>query len=119
MNYHLESLITKEKFIISEEKWLKALEFAKKTHWQPLGTVLDFETELDLLWDDNQDRMFNLWMVLASHNACVEWEGSYTEKQNQIVLDNDSYELMLSLEISEEFIDLANFISGVSFRILK
>ncbi|MGE4518754.1 MAG: hypothetical protein AB7E04_04530 [Desulfobacteraceae bacterium] len=119
MNYHLESLISKEKFIISKEKWLKALEFARQNGWTPAGTALDFDTELDILWNDDQDRLYNLWMVLASHNACHEWEGSYTEKEDQIVLPEDSYELMLSLEMSDEFMELASFIAGVSFRILR
>ncbi|MDY0361249.1 MAG: hypothetical protein RBR08_07340, partial [Desulforegulaceae bacterium] len=100
MNYHLESLISKEKFCLSEEQWINALEFAKNNGWDPAGTILDFENELDMLWDDSQSRMYNLWMVLTCHNSCHEWDGSYTEKQNQIVSDNDSYELMLSLEIS-------------------
>ncbi|MCB9481381.1 MAG: hypothetical protein H6681_06200 [Desulfobacteraceae bacterium] len=119
MNYHLESLISKEKFIISKEKWLKALEFAKQNGWSPLGTILDFESELDLMWNEDQSRMYNLWMVLTCHNSCHEWEGSYTEKENQIISDTDSYELMLSLEMSDEFAELAQFVAGISFRILK
>jgi|AntRauTorckE6833_2_1112554.scaffolds.fasta_scaffold22628_2 hypothetical protein len=119
MTYHLELVSSKEKLSISEDKWHKALNFAKENGWIPQGTVLDFEKELDLLWNDSHDRMYNLWMVLTSHNACCEWNGSYTEKEDQTVLDNDSYELMLSLEISDEFADIAAFISGVSFRILR
>jgi hypothetical protein len=119
MNYHLESLISKEKFTISDEKWIKALDFARENGWQPLGTILDFESELDILWNDSQDRMYNLWMVLTSHNACHEWDGNYIQKQDQIVSDTDSYELMLSLEMSEEFRELASFISGIPFKILR
>lgn len=119
MNYHLESVISKEKFTITEEKWCKALQFAKENGWNPLGTILDFENELDTLWDDSHDKMYKLWIVLTCHNSCHEWEGSYTEKQNQIVIDNDSYELMLSLEMSQDFIELAQFIAGISFKILK
>lgn len=119
MEYHLEQLYSKEKFSISQSKWLKALNFAKDMGWHPAGTVLEFEKELDDLWDEDQSRMYNLWMVLMSQNACTQWEGSYTEKENQIITDTDSYELMLSLEMSEEFVDLAGFIGGTAFRILK
>lgn len=119
MDYHLELINSKEKFIISSDSWLKALEFAKENGWNPAGTIIEFEKELDQLWNDSQDKMYNLWMVLTSHNSCHEWSGSYIEKENQVVLDNDSYELMLSLEMSDEFMELANFIGGVSFRILK
>ena len=119
MDYHLELIYSKEKLTISREKWISALDFAKNNGWQPAGTYLDFNKELDLLWNDDFDEMYNLWMVLTSHNSCHEWEGSYTEKEDQIVTDNDSYELMLSLEISNDFSHLASFIGGTAFRICR
>lgn len=119
MEYHLEQLYSKQKLSISKTQWLKALEFAKSTGWEPTGTVLEFERELDDMWDEEQGKMYNLWMVCISQNACTQWDGNYTDPEDQIITDNDSYELMLSLETSEEFIELAGFIGGTAFRILK
>lgn len=119
MNYHLELIYSKEKFEISKEKWVRALGFAKENGWQPAGTYLDYDTELDDFWDEDQGNMYQLWMVLTALNSCHEWNGNYTEKRNQIVSDKDSYELMLSLEINDEFLDLAVFIGGTSFKICR
>ena len=117
MAYIFMNVNTGEIFHCEDREWIDAFDAAKTDGWVPDGTLYDAEfvidEELDYIDDENQ-KMFTI--VNAMRETFV-WEGSYTDKCNQIVTYEDSIYLAMSIKSAGITGALLEFIQKGSFRI--
>ena len=97
--------------------WEKAMEFAENSGWEPEGTFFDFEFEVDNHVDGQHDEMYNLFMLILQYQRRNEWDGNYTEMENQVVTGTDAYYFSLALGDTPDFSLLVEFLRKGSFRI--
>jgi len=97
--------------------WVRVIDLAREEGWQPDGTMYNFDSRVDELTDEMYDPLYNLFFVVMCFNEIWQWEGSYTEKENQIVTDEDAYYLRLALQGTGTDEELMRFLEKGSFRI--
>lgn len=97
MGYKLTNLSTGETYCCTDIFWTDLLKQATASGWQPKGTRLSLEREMEDTLDDAYGRMYNLFLVIAAHARCLEWDGNYTDKENQIVSQADISNLLEEL----------------------
>jgi len=117
MAYILMNIDTGELFHCNDREWIEAFEAAKADGWRPDGTLYDadfvIDEELDYIDDENQ----RLFTIVAAMRETFIWEGSYTDRCNQIVTYEDSIYLAMSLKSAGITGGLLEFVQKGSFRI--
>lgn len=121
MAYTFQNINTNQTCCCGDEDWVRYLDDARAAGWEAEGTIFDFAREVDDSYDDMNDYLFNLWMIIHVSREMFEWDGNYTEKKNQLISESDAYYLMLALEKGpvppgREFLD---FLNSGPIRILK
>lgn len=119
MAYVFVSLDGTRKVECGDSDWHCALETARGRDWEPEGTTIDFQYQLDELWDDKNDFTWNLMLMLQTHMIALGWSGSYTEKENQVISVYDAYSLYLSLDETSAGVDLLGLLASGAVRICK
>ncbi len=119
MTYVFASLDGAKMVECEDLDWHSALESARDREWDPEGTALDFQYQLDQAWDDTVDYTVNLMLMIQVHMSVLGWNGSYTEKENQIISESDAYSLYRSLDETFAGADLLKLLAGGAVRICK
>lgn len=117
MSYHLLNVETGDYIYISDDVWLKALDAAKENYWQPGGTLYDLSYAID---DECEFITKKSLIIFTIMQVCLEqseWNGSYTDKRNQIVDYEDTLYLVDCLQGTDTPQELVDFIQKGSFRI--
>jgi hypothetical protein len=117
MAYTLKNTVNGETYRCEDSFWLDIIKKAIESGWLPQGTKLSLENEIESTCDEMYGKMYNLYLVLAAHARCLEWDGNYTDKENQIVSTEDAsnmLEELIYLGINPDFLD---FIAKGSFEI--
>lgn len=117
MSYHLLNVETGDYIYIDDNVWISALETAKDNYWQPGGTIYDLEYCID---DDCEFIIGRTMIIFTIMQIAVEqasWDGSYTEKRNQVVDYEDTLYLADCLKGTDAPPELIEFIQKGSFRI--
>lgn len=117
MSYHFINIDTGEYFYCDDHLWVSAIETAKKNGWDPYGTIYDLEYGIDDQCEFLEDEAEILFTVIFTLKENSEWDGSYTDKRNQIVDNDDSVYLTEALERTDTDPELVEFINKGSFRI--
>jgi len=117
MAYLLQNIETGELLHCEDEVWIGAFEAAKTDGWEPDGTqydmYFDVDEELEFIENENQ----KLHTLIVAMNNTYEWDGSYTEKRNQVVTYEDAYYMAMSLKCAGVDAELCEFVAKGSFRI--
>lgn len=100
-----------------EEEWRNALDSARERDWEPEGTRIDFQFQVEEVWDDRFDYTWNLKRMLEVHMMAMGWDGNYTEKENQIISESDAYALYCSLDETLVSRALLELLGGGAVRI--
>lgn len=119
MAYRLQNIATGTVFACEDGAWHRALAAAKDEGWHPAGSRYDFEFQLDEYCDHKLGSMMNLYIVLQLHMDHVNWKGSYTDRENQIVTDDDAAEFHYCLRAAGVEPAILAFIDGGAFRICE
>jgi len=119
MSYHFLNVENGEYFYCDEDLWLEALSIAKSVGWKPHGTFYDIPYEIDdqlefISEDYPELRLYTAFMIITYFE---EWDGNYTDKSNQIILEEDSINLADALRSAGFVNELTLFIEKGSFRI--
>ena len=117
MSYFLESINTDLFYRCEEEKWINVLEKARQNGWEPEGTVLDVEFEMDYNIYSDMSYLEILFQVIKANMRCLEWDGNYTDNENQLVKETDVGELLYALEGRDIPEGLMKLLQAGSFRI--
>lgn len=115
--YILINLNTNDGISCSNELWATILSTGRKYGWKPEGTVYDFIFELDDTFDEDDDALLQALTVIMINNRRLDWNGSYLEKENQIVTNSDAEALCLAIKNTGLDPDIILFIQQGSFRI--
>ncbi len=115
--YTLINSVTGERCECDERSWEEALRLAKENGWEPEGTRIDFDNEIERQWDDRSDYGWNLLMMLGIHMMRLRWDGNYVDREHQVVPEPDSYGLYRALEGSGVGGELLSFIRKGPFYI--
>lgn len=102
-----------------ENEWLKAIDAALSRDWEPEGTKIDVHYQVEELWEEYLDYTWNLMRMCEVHMMAITWEGSYTEKEDQIISESDAYALYCTLDetlVSRALLDL---LAGGAVRICR
>ncbi len=117
MTYFFESINTQLFYRCEEETWRSVLSEARQNGWEPEGTVLDFEFEMDYNIYDDMSYVETLFEVAKANMRCLEWDGNYSDNGNQVVSDRDVGELMYALDGVDVPGELMKLLEAGSFRI--
>lgn len=117
--YILVNLYNDDGYVCSDDLWISLLDLAQSYGWKPKGTRYDFIHEMEECSEDNDDEMTSLFTLISINNRRLEWNGSYSEKENQIVRKSDAVNLYQALKITGIDPELLSFIKQGSFRILS
>lgn len=117
MPYVFASLDGTRRVECGENEWRKALETARARDWDPEGTRIDFQFQVNEVWDDGFDYTWNLKRMLEVHMMATGWDGNYTEKENQIISESDAYALYCSLDETLVSPALLELLGGGAVRI--
>jgi hypothetical protein len=90
--------------VTSYGEWQHILATARANGWKPLGTILDYEFQYQLIDQFIRDK-------------CGRWKGGYLTPEYQIVIDEDSRGLRKALQRASAPIELLLFLSYGAFRI--
>lgn len=117
MAYLFMNIDSGELFHCEDREWIAAFEAAKADGWIPDGTQYDaaftLDEELDFIDDDNQ----KVFTIVTALTEIFLWDGSYTERRNQIVTYEDSIYMAMSLKSAGITGALLEFVQKGSFRI--
>jgi len=103
----------------NKNKWQYILATARANGWNPLGTILDYEFQYQLLASQFEELDFDKHTLLDQFvtDKCGRWKGGYLTPEHQIVSDDDATELRRALQRARESIELILFLSHGAFRI--
>ncbi len=116
MNYHFVNIETGEFFICEEKLWIKTLETAQEEGWDPDGTFYDVNSQYEE-YDYDEDYNRTLYCYCMHISEMYQWDGSYTDRRDQVVGYEDTIYLVKALEGTGADADLVSFIEKGSFRI--
>lgn len=117
MGYRLKNTVTGEIYYCTDCFWENIIKTARENGWVPKGTRLSLENEIEDSFDEIYGKMYNMFLVLAAHARCLEWDGNYTDRQNQIVSGEDASSMiedLVNMDVDPGFLD---FISKGAFEI--
>jgi hypothetical protein len=117
MSYTLKSINHPDHYRCDDEFWLGLLETARRSGWRPEGTRYDLAWQIDELFDEGADDMYNLFMVVLATQWRNSWDGNYHERENQFLTDEDVHYLKLALEGAGVNPSFMAFLDRGSFRI--
>ena len=117
MYYHFVNVETGEYFYCEEQVWIRALEAAKNSGWDPYGTIYDLEYDINDECEFVTGRAQIIFTILCTMRESSNWDGSYTAKRNQVLDFNDTVYLTEALEGTDTDPDLISFVDKGSFRI--
>lgn len=117
MTYFLESINTTLFYRCDEKEWRSVLVEARRNGWEPEGTVLDLEFEMDYNIYDDMSYLETLFEVVKANMRCLEWNGNYTDNENQVVSDMDVGEILYALDGVDVPDGLLELLEAGSFRI--
>ncbi|MCU0847094.1 MAG: hypothetical protein MUD12_04335 [Spirochaetes bacterium] len=119
MPYILHNRSGNTGFVCPDGLWLAAIDAAKERGWRPEGTRFDFAYTVDRDYDCRAGTMSNMFTVITIHMDHLNWNGSYTEKLDQLVGDADAADMAAALTGTPGMEDLAAFIAKGGFRIMS
>ena len=101
------------------EEWQHILATARANGWKPLGTMLDYEFQYQLVASEYEELDFDKHILLDQfvRDKCGRWKGGYLTPEYQIVIDQDARGLRKALQRAVAPIDLLLFLSHGAFRI--
>lgn len=118
MNYYLISISDGSTYACSEKFWLDVLSLARGRDWEPEGTYIDIQMEIDDVWDERQNYDMNLFLIASSHMKSLEWDkNNYTDKSGQVVAESDAYNMYVALNGTDTDPKLLEFLKKNGFRI--
>ncbi len=117
MAYVFASLDGARRVECGDSEWHSVLETARGRDWEPEGTTIDYEFQVEEVWDDKNDYTWNLMLAFQAHMMALGWNGSYTEKENQVISESDAYALYLSLDRTSADGALLELLSAGAVRI--
>ncbi len=117
MTYVFASLDGRKRAECGEKEWKAALDSARARDWDPEGTRIDFQFQVDEVWDERFDYTWNLKRMLEVHMMATGWDGNYIEKENQIISESDAYALFCSLDETLVSRALLELLAGGAVRI--
>ncbi|MCL1864959.1 MAG: hypothetical protein FWF73_04030 [Spirochaetes bacterium] len=117
MSYHLLNIEASVSYYCDEDEWIRTIETAKENGWKPDGTLYDYVYVAEEESFDIDDELYCMYMMIIAKDEYFEWDGNYIEKQNQIVMYEDTLYLAAALENSGIDDKLLDFIKKGSFRI--
>jgi hypothetical protein len=105
--------------VTSYGEWQHILATARANGWKPLGTILDYEFQYQLIASEYEELDFDKHILLDQfiRDKCGRWKGGYLTPEYQIVIDEDSRGLRKALQRASAPIELLLFLSYGSFRI--
>ena len=100
-------------------EWQHILATARANGWKPLGTMLDYEFQYQLVASEYEELDFDKHILLDQfvRDKCGRWKGGYLTPEYQIVIDQDARGLRKALQRAVAPIDLLLFLSHGAFRI--
>ena len=103
----------------NKNEWQYILATASSNGWKPLGTILDYEFQYQLLASQFEELDFDKHTLLDQFvtDKCGRWKGGYLTPEHQIVTDDDATELRRALQRARASIELILFLSHGAFRI--
>lgn len=117
MKYSLVSIEKGQAYHCEEEAWKEILYLAENNGWEPEGTVLELNFEIEENWDPDMTYVETVFIVIQSHMKCIEWDGNYTDTENQVVTDSDVGQMLWALDGIDIDDGLAQVMEAGSFRI--
>lgn len=115
-SYTLVNIASGGMITLADDEWLWLIETAFSAGWSPEGTTYDYWTQIDFLSEDD-DPVYNTFIYITTNHRCHSWSGSYIEKENQIVSDDDAHYMRLALQSVISRTDLLQFLAAGPFRI--
>jgi hypothetical protein len=105
--------------VTNHREWQLILATARANGWKPLGTVLDYEFQYQLVVSQFEELDFDKHILLDQfiRDKCSRWKGGYLTPEYQIVTDEDARGLMKALQRASASIELILFLSHGAFRI--
>ena len=100
-------------------EWQHILATARANGWKPLGTMLDYEFQYQLVASEYEELDFDKHILLDQfvRDKCGRWKGGYLTPEYQIVIDEDARGIRKALEKTTAPLDLLLFLSSGAFRI--
>ena len=107
--------------VINKHDWQYALVIARANGWKPLGTILDYEFQYQLVASQCEQLDFDKHILLDQFitDKCGRWKGGYLTPEHQIVTDDDARGLRMALQRASASIELILFLSHGAFRIAE
>jgi len=105
--------------VTNHREWQLILATARANGWKPLGTVLDYEFQYQLVVSQFEELDFDKHILLDQfiRDKCGRWKGGYLTPEYQIVTDEDARGLRKALQRASASIELILFLSYGAFRI--
>jgi hypothetical protein len=105
--------------VTNKNQWHYILATARANGWKPLGTVLDYEFQYQLLASQFEELDFDKHTLLDQFvtDKCGRWKGGYLTPEHQIVTGEDARGLRKALQRASAPIELILFLSYGAFRI--
>lgn len=106
--------------VTNKEEWQYILATARANGWKPLGTILDYEFQYQLVASQCKELDFDKHTLLDQFvtDKCGRWQGGYLNPEHQIVTDADARGLRMALQRASASIELILFLSRGAFRIV-
>ncbi|MFW5770117.1 MAG: hypothetical protein ACOCX9_01650 [Spirochaetota bacterium] len=117
MKYYLVSIEQDLTFTCEEGTWKEILQLAENNGWDPEGTILELNYEIEENWDPDMTYAETVFIVIQSHMKCLEWDGNYTDTENQVVKDSDAGQMLWALDGIDIDDGLEQLMEAGSFRI--
>ena len=107
--------------VTNKNEWQHILATAHANGWKPLGTIMDYEFQYELLASQCEDLDFDKHLLIDQYvkDICVRWRGGYLTPEYQIVTDEDARGLRKALQRASGPIELILFLSHGAFRIAE
>lgn len=107
--------------VTNKNEWQYILVTARANGWKPLGTILDYEFQYQLVASQCEEFDFDKHILLDQFvtDKCGRWKGGYLSPEHQIVTDDDARELKMALQRASASIELILFLSHGAFRIVR
>jgi hypothetical protein len=105
--------------VTSYGEWQHILATARANGWRPLGTILDYEFQYQLVASQCEEFDFDKHILLDQFvtDKCGRWKGGYLSPDHQIVTDEDARGLRKALQRACASIEIILFLSHGAFRI--
>ena len=121
MAYVLRNVETGKTIQVEDEVWRALLKEAGENGWDPEGTRLDVPAMIDDMCcevdDLGYDANANTWIMLQIMSFEGQWDGNYTDKENQIVGDGDGAMISYCLSGCDYDDELVDFLCEGEFMI--